>query len=88
MNGRSALVALLSPVKNSGSNYLALVLVIFSERQTWVPHPLQLRVRVFCSEQGVDERAIRPSLQKVKTRTLEHEAVKKPICQCFCGVLG
>jgi hypothetical protein len=36
-----------------------------------VPHPLQLRVRVFCSEQAVDERAIGPTLQKVKTRTLE-----------------
>jgi hypothetical protein len=43
-----------------------------------VPHPLQLRVRVLCSEQGVDERAIRPSLQKVKTRTLEHRKGAAP----------
>jgi hypothetical protein len=43
-----------------------------------VPHPLQLRVRVFCSEEGVDERAIRTSLQKVKTRTLEQRKGAAP----------
>jgi hypothetical protein len=35
-------------------------------------------VRVFWSEQAVDERAIRPSLQKVKTRTLEHRKGAAP----------
>jgi hypothetical protein len=41
--------------------------------------PLRVsRVRVFCSEQGVDERAIRASLQKVKTRTLEHRKGAAP----------
>ena len=41
--------------------------------------PLRVsRVRVFCSEQSVDERAIRPSLQKVKTRTLEHRKGAAP----------
>jgi hypothetical protein len=43
-----------------------------------VPHPLQLRVRVFCSERTVAERAIRLSLQKVKTRTLEHRKGAAP----------
>ena len=43
-----------------------------------MPHPLQSRVRVFCSELGVDERAIRPSLQEVKTRTLEHRKGAAP----------